>query len=340
MAFPYDLEATFEQGDNSEWTGETDTVDQLDFPNYRELARVALNDMIPFNGAYAMRLSLIGGTADAFVNETFAIALGVTSWFRFRMYVSPDFAATVQDIFNIFEVLATTTVEGSFGLRANTDGTVEFGVGEVAPTVFSEPLTLGAHYTVEVQTIIDTGPNDGIINVFITKDGEPRAASATITIGSLDQLAITQFRLGVQDHLATTTGVILISGFIADSDRLDVSERFPTTIDVTKDRHLFIGPGYIDYAQMMTSTAGHIASFYDTDVALATSGTFAAEVSVDIQPTLDTPIPFQKGCYVRLTGTNPRVNVHIADDIKNRRYLGPKYYSPSGVKRLGRVAAP
>lgn len=339
MAFPYDLDVTFDDGTRGGFDGETDTASQLDFPRYKVLAPIALRDMIPFNGAFAMRLSLTGGTAAAFVNETFAIALAATEWFRLRMYISPDFAATVQDIFNIFEVLATATVEGSFGLRANTDGTVEFGVGEVAPTVFSEIATLGAWYTIEIQTTIDDGgSNDGVVNIFITKDGEPRATAATITIGSLDQLAITQYRLGVQDHLATTTGVILINDFIADSDRLDVSERFPTTIDLTKDRHLFVGPGAVDYVRLMTSTAGHIVSLYDTDEAIVTSGTFVGEAAIDISGVLDTVMQFQKGCYAVLTGTNPRANIHLIDDVHKHAGFGPRYYSPSGVKKLGRVA--
>lgn len=342
MAFPYDLDVTFDDGTRGDFDGETDTVDQLDFPRYNELARIAQNDMIPFNGAFAMRLSLTGGTAEAFVNQTFAIALAARHHFRFHFYMSPDFVGTATDIFNIFEVLAMATVEGSFGLRANTDGTVDFGVGEVAPTVFSSfVVEPGAHYAIEIDlTVDDGGSNDGTINIFITKDGDIRQTTAALSITGLDQLAITQFRLGVQNHLGTTTGTILISDFISDSERIDTSNRFANTIDLTQTRHLFVGPGAVDYVRLMTSTAGHIVSLYDTDEAIARSSTFVGEAAVDLSPVLDTVMQFQKGCYAVLTGTNPRANIHLIDDVRRHAGFGPRYYSPSGVKKLGRIAGP
>jgi hypothetical protein len=70
VAFPFLLESNFESGSNAEWTSETDTVSQLDFPHYSELARYPWKTCVPFQGAYCARVVLSGGTADAFVSST------------------------------------------------------------------------------------------------------------------------------------------------------------------------------------------------------------------------------------------------------------------------------
>ncbi len=324
MAFPWVFESTFETGDFSEWDGgETDTVNQLDVAHYSQLAQLPWSTAAPFSGAYCLRAVLSGGTADATVLDgDIDIAANTTNYFKFNMWFDPDFTASADDTVNIFEAQQTdNTVEATFGFRyvASTD-VINFGIGETAPTNFGGvEVRRGVWYTIELVIDIDNnGGNDGTIDLFVTADGEPRATTVDATqITGLDQGAVGQGVLGIQDHLATTLGTILFDNFIQDDAQIyPLRERFDLTQILTISGHAFIGPGSINDIQLWAGAAtDNILEIYDTDNGNVTD--YNNVVSV-LRNTANnetifskTPVDVNRGAYIRLTGTNPRALIEI-----------------------------
>lgn len=110
MAFPYVFHSNFEQGTNAEFDSETDTGSQLDFPHYSELARWPWPTATPYSGAYCARWKLTGGTADSVLVEgDLDVGDGVTRYFKWDMWFSPDFDATADDTVAFLELKATAT---------------------------------------------------------------------------------------------------------------------------------------------------------------------------------------------------------------------------------------
>lgn len=342
MAHPWIFEANFEAGDNSEFDSETDTASQLDFPHYSELARFPWSTCAPNTGAYCMRLALTGGTADAYLVEgDIDIAANVTRHVKFDIWFSPTFTGTADDTFNIFEALATSTVEATFGARivASTD-VINLGIGETAPTSFStEALQRNVWYTIDLTIDIDNaGANDGTIDLFVTRAGDAAQTTVSATqVASLDQGAVTTARLGIQDHLDTTTGVILIDNFIFDDARVFPGVRYSLHPVFTKSGHAFVGPGHLNIAGLLTNEANNIMRVWDTDTA-DTSSTQWFVVELDINGTFTSftgPINFARGCYIELSGTAPRGEVVLTSANNLPGVLGPRYHSDAGVRRWG-----
>lgn len=323
MAFPFIFEANFETGDSSDWDSETDTASQLDFPHYTELARFPWHTAAPYRGAYCMRVQLTGGTADAFVTEgAIDIALDTNRFVLFAIWISPDFTATADDTINILELQSTgPVVEVTFGLRVvAATNAINFGIGETAPTSFgSIDIERGVWYFVELDITLDDGASDdGTIDLYVTKEDDKASTTVHATqVSDLDQAAVIQGVLGVQNQLATTTGTILFDHFQFDDTRLDaVRDRFRQTHNLTKSGHVFVGPGAIDHLSI-TSGAGsdNVVTLYDTDegstsfykTTIRLSNTANNETLIS-----DLPVDVTKGCYAELSGTNPRAIVKFS----------------------------
>jgi hypothetical protein len=339
VAFPFLLESNFESGSNAEWTSETDTVSQLDFPHYSELARYPWKTCVPFQGAYCARVVLSGGTADAFVSSTSTtIALDTLRWVRFNIWFSPTFTATADDTFAICELQSSgAVVEVSFGARVvAATNVINFGIGETAPTTFS-PIAVdrGVWYTIELKVDLDAGGgNDGTIDLFVTRFGEPAASAVAATqVATLDQAAITNTVLGVQDQLATTTGVYLLDHFVFDDARIYPQiRRYDDTVLLTKSGHAFVGRGTIDNITLMSGAAtDNVCSVYDTDVADTNDATSLVlelknTANSELVDPAGTPVDVVRGCYVSLTGTNPRALVKMC---------GVQAYTDANTRSLG-----
>lgn len=317
MAFPYIYEANFEGGTNGEWDSETDTAGQLDFPHYTELARFPWPTAAPYRGAYCMRVQLTGGTDDAFVTEgDIDIALDTQRHLMFAMWLSPDFTATADDTINILELQSSgPVVEVTFGLRVvAATNVINFGIGETAPTSFgSLEIQRGVWYFIELDITLDDGASDdGTIDLYVTlEDDKPATAVHATQVTGLDQAAVIQGVLGVQNQLATTTGTILFDHLQFDDSRLDaVRDRFRLTQFITKSCHVFVGPGRIDHISL-SSGAGNDNSVvvYDSDEAsTAINKTLITLKNTSNNETVlsDLPLNATKGCYVTLSGTNPQ----------------------------------
>jgi hypothetical protein len=220
-------------------------------------------------------------------------------------------------------------VEAVCGLRITAAaGAVEIGVGETAPTTFSAAaLSRNRWYHVELVAACDSGVgNDGAITLYV--DGVSVA-----TVGSLDQGAIGQGVLGVQDHLETTTGTLLFGPVLFDDAQLyPPRSRFDHHRTVSASQHIFVGPGVVDSAALVSTTAGNILRLYDTDTGNVNDAQgFVAELDLTAHTALEGPLYFERGCFAELTGTNPRGQVIVS---RTNPY-GPRYYSVSGIRHYG-----
>lgn len=275
----------FERGvdglaDAGRFDSETDTESQLDIPHYTELARTPGLPMPYGGGAYCVRCVLSGSgapPADAFLKEADTnINTTETFWFKFNMWVDPDFKTntTVTDNFAVFELQDAADKEiFVFGLNYNaTTDFLAFGVGgatdnAVPTTLSTTEVPLGAWFTVELKVHLVTAGATGDITAYVTSAGGTPSTTATVTKASVQGLTITHGVLGVQDHLATTLGTILLDNFMMETERIwPQKNRFSETIRMTQSGHVFVGPGTVEkiVAISGTGTAGTYQMF-DTD---------------------------------------------------------------------------
>lgn len=334
MAFPWVFASNFEDPTTPfGWDSESDTGSRLDVPRYWELARIPRMGM-PYRGASCLRINL-GDTNDHTLTEgDIDIADATTRWFRFYLWLDPDFSATADDTFNLLELQqAGGTVECSLGLRitASTDE-VEIGIGDgTAPTNFATPtLSKGVWHCIEWQVLIST-TGAGTQDLYV--DGSSSLVALT---GLTNAAAVGQGVLGTQDTLATTTGTILIDQFVMDDERVyPFRERFPSVIPVAQTGHIFVGPGVIESATLMSTTTGNTMYLYDTDTA-NTNDALSRVVELDIAAHTtvsdDGSLRFLRGCYAVLGGTNPRGQVVLTHAMN-----GPRFYSENGMRRYGLI---
>jgi hypothetical protein len=274
-----------------------------------------------------MRATLSGGTADAFVTEgDLNIAADGVGHIKFDIWFSPTFDATADDTVHLYEAQgAANAIQAVVGFRyvAATD-VINFGIGELAPTSFgAEPIKRGVWYTLEAVIELDDGAsNDGTIDLYVTEIGQRASTTVHCTqVASLDQIAVTHGVLGVQNHLATTTGVILFDHFVADDARIyPRTELFPYTKLLTKSDNVFIGAGYIIQADLLSGAAtNNVLTIYDTDEAIVTD---ASNILLELKNTVNNEVVSpadipkggyhcHRGCSVVITGTNPRALVKI-----------------------------
>lgn len=327
MAFPYIFESNFAAGTNGEWDSEADTGSRLDFPHYSELSNIPGME-VPYHGdAFCMRIQM-GDTNDhTLIEGDIDIADTVTRYSSFMLYVHTDVVATSDDTWNIYEVQGTANaVENAVGMRYTAaTGVLDIGVGQTAPTQFY-PINKGRWYHVELVSVIQTG-GTGTGTLWI--DGAQVAQITTLT-----NTAVLRGVLGTQDTLSTTSGTLLFSQFRFDDLQVyPPRERFPSVIRLTKTRNAFVGPGWIETATLLS--ANGTMDVYDTDSAnildlqskkieLTTTSNFVAH---------DTPVFFQRGCYVVLGGTNPLGEIKLALDLPRRGIFGPTAYGSKGAIR-------
>jgi hypothetical protein len=330
MSFPWIHQANFESGSNAEFDSEQDTGSLLDFPHYSTLAK--LDGMeVPFRGAYCMRIVVGGDTNAHTVTEgDWDIADGSTAYTRFYLYVSPNFTATADDVFNIFEhQQAGGTVEMSLGMQITAaTNLLEIGLGDgIAPTSFVTWPKRGKWVCVELLTTVSTS-DVGVFTLFL--DG-----TQVLSLTALDHAAaVGTGVLGIKNQLSTTSGVLLFDQFIFDDARIfPISQRYPEEVLITKSGHIFVGQGTLENISLLPGAATDcVLSAYDTDKA-GTSD--ASNVKVELKNTANNelvdpagmPVQFQRGCYVALSGTNPRAIVKVGQ--------AQGYYSAGRVKQHG-----
>jgi hypothetical protein len=294
--------------------------------------------MAPYRGSYCVRVNLAndGTPATAHLQETgsWDTAADGTIFFRFAFFLSKNTVMAADDEFGIFQLWsATNTVEATVGIKYTTAAGFQVGIGETAATQL-KPLTLGQWHIFELKANVDNaGSNDGTIDAWLDN-------SAYTQVGSLDQGVITSGVFGVMDQDAgTTTGILLLDMITADDERLGYvpSERFASNRTLTITQQVFVGPGTIDAAALLSTTSGESMILYDTDEAeIAAAQAFRVELAVGALQAAEGPITFSRGCYAVLAGTAPRGQVIVTQALDGRGgLLGPTYYSEAGIRRWG-----
>lgn len=313
MAFPYGFEENFELGTTGGFDSETDTGSLLDVAHYTTLAGMAGAPM-PFRGAYCLRNQL-GDTNDHTLTEgSIDIADAGTGYVRFYLYVSPDMTATADDVFNIFEFQqAGGTVEMALSMQITAATNlleIGFGDGAVASSFVPFPAR-GRWVCVELLATVSTG-GAGVATLFL--DGTQVQTATTLTQAA----AVGQGVLGSQNTLATTTGTLFFDQFIFDDGRIyEIPIRYPQNLYLTKSGHAFVGAGRISNISLLSGGAtDNVLQIYDTDVATTThTGLLKLElknvVAADIVDPAGVPVDIQRGCYISLTGTDPRAMISI-----------------------------
>ena len=331
MAYPYIFHANFEAAFSSEWdVAEADTGTLLDRVHYADLAPLysAAKTAMPFRGAYCMRIDgRPFDTNDHTIGDgDIDIATGVTRYFRFYLYVSTDFSSTADDNFSIFELQqAGGTQELVLGMRctaASDDVNLWVGISNT-PETHGAAIQKGRWICIELTANCDTGAASSDLIVYINGVLYVQLATAVQNAG-----AIGQGILGTQVTAATTTGTLLFDHFTMDDARLyPLVERFPYTVPLIKTSQVFVGPGAIDGASILS--ANGTLSLYDTDVANV-NDEFSRVVELDTAnySTLSERITFKRGCYAVVGGTNPRCEV-----ILSRDGSGPKAHWGDGAIR-------
>ena len=337
MAHPFILEAGFERGSNADWTSETDTGSQLDFPHASELARFPWSECAPYRGAYCARFTLGANTTDAsLTSTTIDIADTATGYFRFYLYLAPNFTFTADDTVSLFKLTqaAGGTVELTFGLSltAATDAILIGGSDGTAAADFgATQLQRNRWYCVEIEVNVETN-STGTLRLWL--DG-----TLQVSLTSLDQAAaVGDGVLGVMDRLDTTTGVILMDEFVMDDARLyPLVDRYPPSLLLTKSGTAFLGAGELDNVSLM-SGAGTDCVLTVFDSAWGDVND-ASKIVAELKNTANNelvdpagmPVPVKRGAYVQLSGTNPRALVNI------KRAVG--YHSPALVRRAALASA-
>jgi hypothetical protein len=285
-----------------------------------------------------MRAILSGGTADAFVLEgDLNIAADGNEFIKFDVWLSPDFTGTSDDTVVLFESQSASAVEVAFGLRVvAATNAINFGVGKATPTSFgSIDIQRGVWYTVELDITLSTAVTaNGTIDLYVTKEGDKPGPVHVAQVTGLTQIAAIQGVLGIQDHLATTTGAILFDNFVSDDGRVyPKRNRWPEEILLTKSGHAFVGAGKIRNVTLLSGAGTDcVLSVFDTDEADVNDAT---NIVVELRNTADNetvdpagvPVCLSQGAYVQLSGTNPRAMVQVMHV--------DAFGTPAAVRRIG-----
>lgn len=321
MAFPWTGEENFEDGTLGAFNSETDTGSILDFPHYSTLAGIPGMAM-PWRGAYCMRVALAGGTADAYVqeNDDWDIAANGTLYFSFRVWLDPSMEAANNDLFAIWQLESSgPTVEAAVFLQYTTANGWRLGLNETAADSGAsyQDIALGQWHTVEVFVNLDAGGgNDGTLDAWLN-------GSAFTQLTSLDQGAIIQGKLGAIGPDAGTSGVLLFDDVRADDAQIYGKDdhRFSETITLTKSGHVFVGAGQIDNITLNAGAGTDcVLEVFDTDTANTNQQYKLRMTNTANNELVDPagmPLNVHHGCYVSLSGTDPRATVSICKGAMN-----------------------
>jgi hypothetical protein len=298
MAHPWLADKNWETGDTSEWDSVEDGDSKFVVRHYTDLARLS-PPMTPYSGAYAAHIDLSLGTADAYaIEEDDFDAATIYIGFAFQ---AKDLAMDDGDVGTILSLNSSgDTPEVTVAVLRDGNDILLQATGE-ASTV-STSLIQNEWHWIELKAV-----NDDRLTFYV--DGYEVGE-----VTSLTQDVVVEAWYGLSNADTSLTGHLLLGRIVADDARLGVLPRFLISPVITKSMHLFIGPGTVETAALISSTAGNIARLYDTDRGdtLPQQG-FLAELTLTENSAIEGPIFFSKGCYVEMTGTNPRAQVTILD---------------------------
>lgn len=335
MAFPWIFDDNFESGTNSGWDSETDTGSRLNIRHYTYLAKQdasLVGPIAPYRGAYCAEWDL-GDTNDhVLIEGDIDIADGSTATVAFYLFIGNDFTATADDDFNIFEFQqAAGTNEGSIGLRIiAATNVVSIGIGDgTAPSSYV-PLSPQRGKWIHVAATYKCSTTAvGTFTLFL--DGAQVIALTTLT----NAAAIGRGVLGTQDTLSTTTGHIYMDQFIFDDLRIyPFKDRYPEQLTIYKSQHIALGESEVlNLTLAQGAGTDNAVKLWDTDKGETTDefgyvahlyNLTASEPPIDLA---DVPMNFKRGVYAQVSGTSPKVLIHIGKS--------QGYYSAGRIRQHG-----
>ena len=309
MAFPWITDTNFEDGTQQTWNSREGT--DPTFAHYSELARTPGLPM-PFRGAYCMRVNPADITS--FLQELTDFDMTVDSdtiYVRFYFFATEDLAMSDGENFTIFQVQSTGAVAQAVATVHFTDAAgFQIGVGQTGATTTLAPFLLGKWTSIEMFIDLQTSSN-GAIDWWI--DGHPKTQ-----VAGLSQLTTVAGRLGKIGGAEPTAGEIFFDQFIADDARIfPIRHRWPDQLLLTLSGHAFVGPGKVRNVSLLGATVGDCRlKIWDTDVADTDRGNPRVEITTTAVQQMNDPATatgeLSDGCYVELSGTNPRALVQLS----------------------------
>lgn len=323
MALPLEFHETFEAGTKGNFDSESDSGNRLDFPHQMDIG----DRMMPWRGAYMCRVSLGKNSDDAYLEEGVSWADGQNRWGRFKMFVGEDvqFGNDLDYARILYFYSSTSTAEARLVLaRFEPLGIVlvtetENESWNVNNSHFKVPI--GEWFTVEWELDVDT--DSGYLGAILPN--VCRITSRNAAMGT-----ITKFRLGSIDQNGDITGTIYFDDFMVDEGRLydDPSAHNGAlsggSLFFLQSGFAFLGEGAIDHVTLIDGGSNDSrVRIYD---AFEPTALPAGSLRYDLKAVSGNPtpqsssnlVPFRRGAYVQLSGTNPQAIVRLGDVASDR----------------------
>ena len=318
MPFPFVFHENFELGTKGDFTTEfTDTAGKLDFPDHHDDL-----DIPPWRGGYVMRCALDRAIDAAYVEQTSAlnISSGTTRYIRFMLRTSPDFrlphilGASGGSSVKVFSVWSASVEEFAIGISRSDSNTRTARLAIYSPddNEFIDGLEFDNDVWLPIEcTIAHGGTTSTRVYLHL---GENTVQSSRMNFAPL-----THFRLGAMAQTPHVRGTIYFDDFIIDTAKLEEptfvapEDLWGESMLYTKMSYAFVGPGSIRGATLIGGGSDNVAYLYDADrLPLAHHDIRAAlkVAAAESKDTLIETVRFNRGCYVRMEGTNPQVIVH------------------------------
>lgn len=349
--FPYLLNVGFETGAVGSGLALTDSESKSSYPHYTDL--VAKHGFLPFRGAYCWVLdqSKGGGTTTAAMMTMATFDVADTNYYSvaFAFYAKNTTMAD-GDRTTIIELdSGTTTNEATLQLYYTTAGGLQLLLTETYATAVGSnpvcPLTEKEWHWVELYGINASAAG----TCYLVLDGRAVGSITGLSVGAFTDL---YFGLPVIDS-THTAGIyafddVIVSGISTTAQvRIGHHNRFPMSMHVSArsndldasgyGEHLFLGPGTVKEAVLLTANAGDAIRLYDTDRAYITGDYgLVAECNYSSgMPVVPGPLEFQRGCYCVVIpgGTNGARGVVTIDPSPDCTNKAIYYGFPNNLKQ-------
>jgi hypothetical protein len=209
-------------------------------------------------------------------------------------------------------------------------------------------VKLGVWNTVELKLAVVTGSAAGYMSAYITEQGQEPSETATVTKTGIQNAAITDGVLGIQDFNNTTNCTILMDGFQYSGATASTGTRiYPTKNRFSPERHFlrsgtfvsdqgfhaFVGAGTVSNVSALAGASDDtLVSIYDTDTAQAHIGNRKAVLSssagIEVLDVAGVPFDVIRGCYVEAVSAS-KDNVEVVVSVSR----APNWFSEGNMKR-------
>ncbi len=299
---------------------------------------VLAGNATPYRGRGCLRIDKTGvGGSQIFGQKTLASNIAAAKEYSGRVAayvpssVSNDAGSAIQLQFG--SMIATATVELYVGVEinaANTElktfisgtGGSQLDYGPVVP--------YDTWFTLEFKGLVDSGAgNDGTADLYVTVDGKEAPETADVSISSLDQGALTAFRMEASCASAWSGTVYVDEGAVMGQFDSGSGERiFPATPCwwprqvLTQSRTLSLtGAEILDVEFLAAGNTDDVVRLFDTQNAVTADNRLVWESGAEAtrQKVQSGPLGRVESLYAELSGTSPRVVVHLRHDSGSRR---------------------